>query len=191
MNTNQFTRAVLLAIAAMGVCSAAAAEDAASQGKFGWIVKMDVEAGGDEIATVFYTNGRSQSINAGQGGTFAGGVHYQPAHSNFDFSLTGGMKFQMTAASNANINMRRFVVEARADYWFNDTYWIGAGPVFHSNIKYDGDGFTRNADFDDATGFTIKGGWKWVALSYTNIDYKIGGQKIKASNFGVSLIGRF
>lgn len=189
MNKNKMMVAVLMALGSLSAAHAADAETA--KGKFGWVAKMDLEFGGDEVARVYFTDNTNQSVRAGQGVNFAGGVHYQPADSKFDFSATVGAKFLFTAGDNANIHMRRFVLEARADYWINDSYWVGIGPVYHTGIKLDGDGFMRNINFDDAFGFTAKAGYKNFVLSYTNIDYKVNGIKIKGSNIGLGVVGRF
>ena len=61
MNKNKMMVAVLLAL---GSLSAAHAADAApANGKFGWVAKMDLEFGGDEVARVFLHR-QYQSIRA-------------------------------------------------------------------------------------------------------------------------------
>ena len=49
----------------------------------------------------------------------------------------------------------------------------------------------QNINFDNALGFTAKAGYKNFVLSYTNIDYKVNGFKVKASNIGLGVVGRF
>ncbi len=68
----------------------------------------------------------------------------------------------------------------------------GAGVTHHVDIQFDGDGFVPNLDFDDATGFTLEAGWKWIALSYTGIDYtdEFGGDW-DASSVGITLTSKF
>lgn len=160
--------------------------------KFGWVVKADLEYGGDQIARVYYTNNTEQSVKAGQGVGLGLGGHYQPAGSKFDFSGTVGFKYVGTQASNANINLTRAIMELRADYLINDNIWVGAGPVYHTNIKLNSDGVGPDLSFDPALGFTAKIGWKFVALSYTGMTYKDKyGIQYSANNLGVSFIGKF
>jgi len=37
--------------------------------------------------------------------------------------------------------------------------------------ELDGDGFFEDVEFDDATGFSVEAGWKWIGLHYTQLDY--------------------
>lgn len=160
--------------------------------KFGFTAGVGLSAGGDELAKVVFTDGSSQSIKAGQGVDFFVGGHFKPANSQFDINGTAGIKYESTAASNANINLSRKVFELRADYLVNDAVWIGAGPVWHKGIELDTDGFVPNLRYQDAQGITVKLGWKFVALSYTDLEYKDEyGYKYDASNIGISLIGKF
>lgn len=158
----------------------------------GFVVQGNFEFGGDKIAQVFYTNGENQSVNAGQGVTLAVGGHYQFASPKLDISATLGYKYVTTKASNANIYVGRTVVEVLGSYSFTDSWWMGVGPVWHVNNSFHGDTYLQNRNFDKALGFTGKVGWKFVALSYTSINYNDQFKnKYNASNVGVDIIGRF
>jgi hypothetical protein len=37
--------------------------------------------------------------------------------------------------------------------------------------ELDGDGFFEDIEFDDATGFSVEVGWKWIGLHVTQLDY--------------------
>lgn len=160
-------------------------------GHLGWTVRADLEGGGDTVGTVFFTDGSTQSIKTGQGVGLSVGGHYRPEASKFDFSGAVGFKYVTTKADNANINLNRAVVDLRADYYLTDDWWIGAGPVFHSSIKLDADGYGPNQNFGSATGVAALVAWKFVALKYTAITYKSLGQKYDASSVGLSFIGKF
>ena len=43
-----------------------------------------------------------------------------------------------------------------------------------------------NVDFDPAAGATLELGWKWVALTYTALDYSANGGSLDGSAIGVS-----
>jgi hypothetical protein len=186
----------LLAVAAMAtfavcVVPAAHAEDTAKRG--GWTLGADLDFGGDDVATVDFTDGSSQDIAAGQGVNVSVGGYFRPAESS-QFTLRGslGYKFVTTAATNADINMSRVALQLMGDYHFNSDWWGGIGVVQHSGIELDGDGFFQDISFDDATGFAAELGWRWIGLHYTNIEYdsEFGGT-IDASNVGMRFLVRF
>lgn len=169
----------------------AAADDAGA--KFGFLVGADLEYGGDDIITLSFTDGSDQDIKAGQGATLAVGGYFKPrAASAFSVRGTVGYKFVTTAASNADIGIDRIVYELVGDYEWPSGFWVGAGLTQHTGIKLDGDGFGPDVDFDDATGITAELGWKWIGLTYTQIEYEdeFGG-KWDADSVGLSFIWRF
>jgi hypothetical protein len=50
----------------------------------------------------------------------------------------------------------------------------------------------RDLEFDDASGFTVEFGWKWIGLHYTKIEYSsLGFEDADASNIGIRFTGRF
>ena len=185
----KLNQALSIAFVSIGMAVPALAQ---ASGHGGWVLRTDVEFGGDEVAKVYFANGETQSVKAGQGISLGVGGHYRPADSKWDFSGTVGLKYTSTRAVNTNINMNRTVFEFRADHFLQDGWWIGAGPVWHTGIRFNADGLAPNLAFDSAMGMTAKVGWKWVALSYTGITYKDEFKNsYAASNLGVSLIGRF
>jgi hypothetical protein len=161
--------------------------------RFGFALEADLEYGGDDFATVSFTDGSSQHIKTGQGVTLALGGHFKPSEgSPFGIRATVGYKFVTTAAQNADIGIERTVIEALGSYRLASDVWFAAGVTHHSGIEFDGDGFGPDLEFDDATGLTAEIGWKWIALSYTNMDYQdeFGGEW-DASNLGLTLIAQF
>jgi len=182
---------VAVSFAGMSTMARAADADLHANSKFGFVGELDLEYGGDNVATVLFTNGSSQNVRAGQGGTLAIGMHYRPARWDVDFSATVGYKFVTTAASNANIGISRTVFQILATYDPANSWWIAAGPVWHQGVKFDADGLGPNLDLGDSVGFTIQGGWKWIGLTYTNMEYteQTTGRRNKfdASAIGLSL----
>lgn len=193
------TRALagLLLIAAIAAAPAANAEARPLPGdsgnRVGFAVQTDLDYGGDKLATVSFTNGKSQDVRAGQGVTVSGGFHFRPAENTpFDMQALVGYKYVTTAAKNADITVTRVVLQLLGDYQFDNGVYLGGGVVQHSGTKLDGDGFFRNVDFDDATGFVLQAGWRWVGLHYTNIKYGNAFVKdVDASHFGVRIMYRF
>ncbi len=161
--------------------------------RFGLMVGADFEFGGDSVATLSFTNGDTQDVEAGQGITLGAGVYWRQ-YDEQGIEVRGklGYKLVTTAATNADITLTRIVSELTSGYRFGSGIWVGGGLVHHSNIKFDADGFGENIDFDNATGYTIEVGWRWLSASYTGMDYKdTNGNDYDASNFGVSFNWQF
>ncbi|MES1195933.1 MAG: hypothetical protein ABUL58_03215, partial [Steroidobacter sp.] len=191
-----------------GVCSARSHDDDddfhdhsgdnAGNSGLGFVVSGAAEFGGDSVATVIYTDNSTQSVNAGQGVTVSVGGHYRFSSIPLDIMATVGYKYVTTKASNVNIYIGRVVPALQVSYWFTDSWWVGAGPTWHTNNEFHGGQVANtlnqdpNLKFDTALGATVQAGWKFVALTYTNIKYKDQSNfKYDASNFGLALIGRF
>ena len=164
----------------------------AAEDGLGFVFEADLEFGGDDLATLSFTDGSTQDVKAGQGVTLALGGHYRWADSPFSMRGTVGYKYVTTAASNADISVGRTVIEVVGNYLWDNGWWIGGGITHHSSIKFDADGFGPNINFDDATGPTFEAGWRWIALCYTKLDYKdeFGG-KWDASSVGLKLTSKF
>ena len=158
----------------------------------GFAMSGALEFGGDKVATVLYTDGSTQSVNAGQGVTLSVGGHYRLDSMPLDIMATVGYKYVTTKASNANIYIGRVVPALEVSYYFTDSWWAGIGPVWHLNNEFRGGALVTNLKFDPAMGINIQGGWKFLALSYTNINYKDQFKnKYDASNVGLVVVGRF
>jgi hypothetical protein len=186
--------AVLFAALAFGGQSAYAQGAGKSLPKGGgFMAQMDMEFGGDSIATVDFEDGDSQDIRAGQGLALDVGGFVRPSDTvPIEISATIGYKFVTTAASNADINLSRTVIKLNATYWFKNTWFVTAGLTHHMSPKLDGDGFFQDIEFDDATGFSAEVGWRWIALRYTNIKYELPGfDDTDASSIGLTLTYRF
>jgi hypothetical protein len=155
---------------------------------FGWVLEAAFEGGGARVAETYFTDGSSQTMRAGQGGTFAVGMEFRPrALPRLGLRGTVGWKFVTTAATNADIKLTRFPLEAAASWALDKDWHVDAGIVHHTGIRYDGGGFGPNAEFDPATGATLELGWRWVALTYTAMDYTDEfGYTYDASGYGVS-----
>lgn len=160
---------------------------------FGFSVEAAYEVGGADLATVYFTDGSTQNIRAGQGVTFGVGGNYRPSKlSPWDISLMAGYKFDNAGGSNGSIKLERFPVELIGSYQWQNGIRLGAGPVYHTDIKFSGDGFLPDAKLKDAFGGQIQAGWKWIALSYTSIRYKGDfGDSVDASNWGIRFIVNF
>jgi hypothetical protein len=187
----KLARAVLLAAISVFAATAAQAADSGKRG--GFLAQMDLDFGGDDIATLSFEDGDTQDVKAGQGLGIGIGGWFRPVAS-VPFELQGilGYKVVFTAASNADIQMTRTTLQLNGVYRFPNEWYLGAGYVQHMSPELDGDGFFENVEFDDANGFNLEVGWRWVALHYTKIEYSSDEfEDADGSNIGIRFTYRF
>lgn len=152
----------------------ASAEDAGRRG--GFLVNLDLDYGGDDLAVVSFEDGDSQNVKAGQGFGIGLGGWFRPVEEvPLEVQAALGYKFVTTAASNADIGVSRTTVQLNAVYRLANDWYLGAGLMHHMSPELDGDGFFEDIQFDDATGFSAEVGWKWIGLHFTSIDYSADG----------------
>jgi hypothetical protein len=167
--------------------AAQAAHHDNDRGHFGFVVGGDLEWGGDDIAKLYFTNGDTEYVKAGQGITIEAGGHYLFPSEHFDITATVGYKYVTTRAKNADISVGRVVYKLFGSVIADNGVWFGAGPVWHTDTKFKGDGYVPDVTFDDALGFTVGAGWRWVGITYTNIEYKSPFTgKLDASSVGIT-----
>jgi hypothetical protein len=154
---------------------------------FGFVVESALEMGGDPVATVLFDDGESQDVNGGQGITLSVGGLFRPSRTSpFGVRATAGLKYVTTAADNAHIRLTRIPVEVIGTYNVTPDVWVGGGYVRHAMVRFNGDGIGPDLDFDDANGGTVEVGWRFVALSYTAMEYTDeDGNTYNASNGGI------
>jgi hypothetical protein len=153
-----------------------------------FLVEGGVEYGGDEILQVFFTNGEDQTMRAGQGGYIAiGGQIQHSSVKQFMLRATIGVKYNTTAAENANIRLTRLPVNVVPFWNINDDFRVGVGFTTHANPSLKGDGFVPDVSYTSTVGPRVEFGYKWIALTYNAISYKNkSGQIFSARSIGVS-----
>lgn len=161
--------------------------------RYGFLGQVDIDYGGDDVATVFFEDDDSQNLKAGQGLGISIGAYFRPMeNSSFEIDATVGYKFSTTAASNANIGMDRTMLQLGGAYRWPNGFYLGAGVVQHLGPSLNGDGFFEDINFDDSTGFNFEIGWKWIALHYTQMTYSSDlYEDVDGSNIGVRLTYRY
>ncbi len=143
------------------------------------LINGALELGGDPVATVAFTNGDSQKVNAGQGISVGVGGELSMLK-NEQFRLRGsiGVKYVTTAADNAHIRLTRIPMIFTANWVIKDDWRIGAGIVSHQAIRFNADGVGRNFSLTSPAGPVIEVAYKGIGLSYTILTYE--------DEFGVS-----
>jgi len=186
------TATLVAALFALAPAAAAAqnsnAPAPAPASKVALVIEGGFEFGGDEVLELFFTNGDTQKLTAGQGGTIAIGGQFQPASiPRLSLAATVGYKFVTNASENANIGITRIPLELIGRWKLDDDWSLGAGVVRHASVNVNGDGFVPDISMDASTGATLELGWRWAALTWTTIEYTdpIGGV-YDAGSIGVS-----
>ena len=154
-----------------------------------WAFDLSLEYGGDVYITLPFTDGSSQDLAAGQGGTISVGADYRPTSlPKFGVRALAGIKWSSNAAENSNISFTRIPIEVVGSYYIDNDWRVGAGLAYHAMANFNGDGFVPDREYDPAAGYTVELGWRWLALTYTGIEYAWdGGPAVDASAIGVSL----
>lgn len=154
--------------------------------RFGWVLEGALEFGGDEFVEILFTDGSTQTLTTGQGGTIAFGAEYRVAP-RLLLRGTAGFKFTSTAADNSNAMFTRIPLELVAHYALTSDWRLGAGAAYHAAINFDGDNLGPDLAFDPAIGGTVELGWRWVAVTYTAMNYRDEfGNDYNASAIGAS-----
>lgn len=153
------------------------------------LLEGGLEYGGEEILTVFFTNGEDQIVRAGQGGYVAiGGQLSFPGLSSLMFRSTIGIKYNTTAAENANIRLTRLPFHFTPFWKINEDFRLGVGITTHQEVRFRGDGFVPNIDFTSSLGPRFEFGYKALALTYTALNYiSETNEQVSASSVGLSV----
>jgi len=194
---NRIGFAVLLALlSSLGVAQTSA-PSAGVGPRGGFLAQMDLDFGGDEVATVYFEDDESQDLKAGQGVAFSVGGYFRPIESSpFEIEASVGYKYATTQAENADINVSRTLLQLEALYRWPNGFYVGAGLMQHLSPQLDGDDFFEDVRFDDATGLNLEIGWRWISLHYTDISYTnefldFIGEEVDASHVGLRFTYRF
>ena len=85
-----------------------------------FVLEGGFEFGGDEVLELLFTNGDTQKLTAGQGGTIAAGLQFHPASvPRLSIAGTIGYKFVTNASENANVGITRVVAQEWARFGVN------------------------------------------------------------------------
>ena len=165
-----------------------------SQPHFGFSVASGFEFGGSKLATGFFDNGDSANITGGRGLVIELGGNYRPSKSSpWDISLTGGYKFnEVGGTSGGSLTFNHVVFELIGSYQWNNSVFMGAGPVYHGATSLTGDGYFPDVRFQAAAGGQVQVGWRCIALTYTVVRYQDDfGYSANGNNVGLRFIGNF
>lgn len=152
-----------------------------------------LEFGGDNLAEVYFTDGSTQTMNAGQGGTlFAGGQLRLTKNEKLFLRGSIGIKYLTTKADNAHIRLTRIPLALSVNYFPVKKLRLATGIVSHQAINLKFDGVGQDAKFTSVPGLQFEAGYGVFALSYTAMTYKDGSNaSYRANAIGLTISGVF
>lgn len=137
-----------------------------------FLITGALELGGDEVAEVYFTNGNTQSVKAGQGGSLGIGGQFQfGTLEQLLLRATVGIKYVTTAADNAHIRLTRVPVILTGNWMATKKLRFGAGLAMHRGIRFKADGIGQDVTFKAASGPVFEAAYSGIGLSYTAMKY--------------------
>ena len=151
-----------------------------------FVVAAGLTFGGDDIFDVEFTDGSSESIEAGGLFNAKAGIQYYFSDAPASLLGTVGYHFDSVSAQNGDATFSRFPIDLTAFYHFEE-HRIGLGGSLHTGTELDidfdpsvlGFGATNGTiDFDDALGLVLEYGYRFknsgatIAVRAVQIDYK-------------------
>jgi opacity protein-like surface antigen len=185
-------KTILAAALAIGATFGAHAADAAAPFRF--LLGAGLTFGGDTLATVTFSDGRSEDIRGG------GLVHL---YAGGDFRVTDVLSLQATvgyhvddssSASNGGVRFTRVPVDLLALYHVNDRFRLGGGAQFVSGPALKGSGVASNInlEFKNTTGAIVEGEYLFSPHMGAKLRYVAekfeparGGPKAKGDHLGL------
>lgn len=151
------------------------------------LYEAGLEYGGDELLTLQFTNGEEQVMLAGQGGYASIGGEFRLANVDYlALRATVGIKYNTTAADNANIAFTRIPVNLVPHFYFDEMIHVGVGITAHQRVRLNGDGFTPDVDFAGSISPRFEIGYGGCALTFSIQDYTSQAEVLSGSSFGIS-----
>lgn len=137
------------------------------------LIAGTMEFGGDPVAEVYFTDGNTQSVKAGQGVSLGVGGQFQvPDLEKLLFRATVGYKYVTTAADNAHIRLTRVPINLTANWMAFKNLRVGAGLANQQNIQFKSDGMGQDVKLKGSTGPMIELAYHGIGLTYTALNYK-------------------
>jgi hypothetical protein len=158
-----------------------------------FLIAGALELGGDEVAKIYFTNGETQSVKAGQGGSIGAGLQVALTKSEKLFLRgTLGIKYVTTQADNAHIRLTRMPINLTAHVMASDKIRLSAGLSMHQAIRFKSEGIGPDFKLNNASGPIFEIAYKVIGLSYTAMTYKDQNNVSYSANaIGITISGAF
>jgi hypothetical protein len=184
-------KCILLFLTSITYSISAHSQDETNYKPIRLLISGALEFGGDEVAEVLFTNGETQSVNAGQGGTISMGAQIQfPNVEKFLLRASIGYKYLTTQADNVHIRLTRVPMQLSANFMAAKKLRLGAGLVTHSGIKFNSGGLGGDMTYKSNLGPVFEIAYHGVGISYTALKYTDEVNKSYSANaFGITFSG--
>ncbi len=186
------TALTLAAAAALAPTLAHAAADDSGVGALHPILGAAITAGGDNLATVRFTNGDSRDLDAGGLISIYAGAEWRENGSPFAVQGTVGYHFNSVGGRNGSIRFERFPIELLALWSVTPHVRLGAGARYAAGARMTGSGAADigSVDFTAEVAPVVMGEWlitphDGVQLRYVHETYKVDGVSFDGSHVGV------
>jgi hypothetical protein len=156
-------------------------------------VGIGLTGGGDELATVQFTDGSSDSISAGGLVEFKAGVDWRVAG---PFSLRGSFGYHVddSTARNGSLRFERFPLELLAFWHGSDRFRLGAGvrKATSARVSSSGQAGGINGNFSASLGTVFEGEYFYsphMSVYGRGVaeTYKINGFEFNGNHVGVGV----
>jgi opacity protein-like surface antigen len=183
----------LLLVAALVVTSLASAQatDAAGKPTFKFLLGAGLTGGGEKLATVVFTDGTTDRVQAGGLILFYGGGEIRLGD-NVALQATLGYHSSNTrAASNGSVSFTRVPVDLLAMFSVNDNIRLGGGlqVVTNPRLKSSGAASGIEQKYDGTTGLIVEG--EYLFTPHLGLKGRYVSEKYKASGTGVKVDGSY
>ncbi|WEF32719.1 outer membrane beta-barrel protein [Pseudoduganella chitinolytica] len=176
----------------LAVTAAQAQQSAASPVRF--MVGAGLSVGGDNLATVEFTDGHSEDLKAGGLLYLTAGADYRISEA---FSLQGTINYHVnnSTGDNGDVRFQRFPVELIGYYHINPQWRVGAGVRYTNKPKISSSGVLDGMDFefDNTTSGLVEAEYFYsanfgVKVRYVHETYKKSGYRgdVSGKHVGVS-----
>ncbi len=189
---NLVSACAALALATLAPALAHAAVDDSGVGSFHPILGAAITAGGDNLATVRYTNGDTRDLDAGGLVAIYGGVEWRENGSPFAVQGTVGYHVNSVGGRNGSVRFERFPIELLALWSVTPHVRLGAGARYATGARLTGSGAAEidTVDFQADVAPVVMAEWlitprDGVQLRYVHETYKADGLSFDGSHVGV------
>jgi hypothetical protein len=182
----------------LGFTGAVSAQDYGNQSRpFRFFIGLGLTGGGDEVASVQYTNGSTQTLHGGGFVHLNAGVEYRFAQ-RFSGSLGLGYHVDDSTASNGSVKFGRYPLEVLGHFYVFDRFRVGGGVRFVSGAQITSSGAAGGGTVKlrPTTGAVIEGEYLFssrtgLKLRYVNETYRYETFNDKVNGSHVGVIGNF
>ncbi|MCX9155555.1 hypothetical protein OPU71_05390 [Niveibacterium sp. 24ML] len=160
---------MLLAAVAACFCSLSAQADEGRSVYFA--LTGGLTFGGDEIATIEYTNGTSTELRAGNLVNIGAGLLWAPADMPMSVQATLNYHVDDASADNGHASFSRVPVEVMGYYNGVSKWRFGAGLRFVNSVsaEFKRDGLaTETIEFSNALGYVFEAGYRFAKQGWVN-----------------------